>query len=632
MFSIKRWIEHEGKPLPNFFNDKELRLQFHAPHLPFSCRLTTLVIVLCSLLILRQFEKHRRRIAVWVFDLTRLAISYASADILMLVLVLPFASGFPRDGGPQFHGGGPLPGAWRHKGPPQMPPSPMFRRNMFSPFRNDEPPGWPSLSMEARGPGNGIPDFNEGHRLQFLIHQSTSLTLTTLEVFPGIPLIYGLYMLLLYVFYQIKLYWNKSLSRVRLIRDPNNGGWVIRTRPPPGRDHLSFPQDRFMAEGDYNSQENLGFISGNYGHPVRIQWFGQQTATLALAIFIVRAIIVKVCSSYVYQTNKLRLFLYGWTGNISSPPLAMLIIAVLLPSILHSSQLCVSDYLFRYRSGVGKGQYKSFVLPFYGPSVPASPGTLEAEDDEGYELQELSLPQLHIDYEERNMEAGFGTARPSSGMLSSRGRRPASPNVVTVPSDSSISPGVPLPVVSPNAPTPSSSNDNIEEEIEAMVEDIRDFGKQAIDKVKRIDAVNIGLQYGIVTASLLNAAAVNATANARPLFFASRGGFGAGLNQFQLPTREPSPSQGSNRDPYYSPSAVPAVESNLGLDSLDSDNESEDSYDEDDENGNDYGLESDEDVHGLPSYDVSQQQQQELLRNPSQANRHHHVLSEMKRA
>lgn len=486
-------------------------LQLEEWHLPVFYQILTMMLVLVSLLMVRQFEKPRRRVAVWVFDLTRLAIGYASAEILLLLFVVSYpgqASSIQKaTAGSE---------------------DPFYRR-----WANAALPGLPQ-QMQGASPTSSASPAGTKQGLP------ASLVLSALELFPGVFLIYGLYMVVLYASYRAKVAWDQKVTGFRIVRNNHTGDWTFQ-QGAAARDHyptmttVGMSEDKFFTKGDKQLQMQMGFVSGNYGTPVKLQWFGQQTAALVLAVFLVRMAIIKLCTRYSQGIILLSSALFGWAAYIPSHALQEIVVFVVVPSIVYSAHFCLADYLLRYKATVGKFGYKAVdpPLPLYEPS------RLATDDDTSVDRAPVSSsvsPSLYEDYP-TSYSRSFGTARSVSGnQLNSRGPRrtptPADPSPVSVATSEA-----------------SPHQDNIEEDIEAMVEDLRDFGKQALDTVvKRFDspsttlnsAVNVGLQYGIVTASLLNSAAMNATASARPLFFgASRGNLGgAGLNQRQfLPTQ-----------------------------------------------------------------------------------------------
>ena len=66
-------------------------LPFQGPSLSFAAHAITLTSVFIVLLVLRQSEesRKRRRVAVWVFDIGRVLISYAIAHVLLYIFI-PF--------------------------------------------------------------------------------------------------------------------------------------------------------------------------------------------------------------------------------------------------------------------------------------------------------------------------------------------------------------------------------------------------------------------------------------------------------------------------------------------------------------------------------------------------------------
>lgn len=534
---------------------------FRRPFVPFTAQVAIFFLVLIPLLVLRQFEKPRRRLSVWVCDLTRLLLGFASAELLFMMFVMPHSSIF---GNPR----GPPPPDWHGPLPPPPPPpidsptDPLVRHS-----RNGSGP---------RGPLR--------FQLRFRAGQTMSLTMSLLELFPGLFLIFGFYFILLQLFYRAKLYWHHKLRRPRLVHN-NERGWVIERGLSDESDDVGHfyeddPANVFVLPKERYSRARLGLVSGHYGHPVRVQYVAQQTACFTLSVFIVKAIIFKVCLAYPDQADKLRLFLFEWYLSIVDRQMAFhfFVVTILIPSLIYFTQFCLNDYVMRYRSTRTKGD--TIVLPLYTRASDCARRNTSSRrqynpHDSAFELQELRLPLLHTPPDESPplLVAPTDTPAEPAATVSTRNSLDASPPAST-PSNSR--PGTP--------PAPSAQDIN---ELSLLAR------RSAAASVRSsVDVMRVGLSqsYGIVTASLLNAAAVGATASARPFIFA--------------------PS--SHR-----------------LDELDTDNE--DSEDEDGDEDSEDGEAEVEEVR-LPSYDDSQRQHRELLlNNPLRAITTNQIISRMKR-
>lgn len=219
---------------------------------------------------------------------------------------------------------------------------------------------------------------------------------------------------------------------------------------------------------------------------------------------------------------------------------------------------------------------------------------------------------------------------------------------------------------------------NLEEEIEETFKDIKELGKSAWEKVSKsvVDsttarysihnfsnsAVSGGIRFGLVTATMLNAVAANATASARPFLFntinsnggLNRGGIlgGASITAANHNTSDielaleangidqPNNDQSDSSVPYNystpdsrsfynnssttqtSPETYMSVSDRYNLNNIDSEEDLENSGSP---------FEHDDVANSLPSYDDSQRQHQELLRDRTKAERQHQRIRDLKR-
>lgn len=481
-------------------------------------QLVCMALVLLSLLLLRQAEKPRarRRVAVWVLDLGRLVGGYALAEALLLaVVVVTGASGADAGGADK---------------------------------RADE---GAAASTETQ-------------------LQTSMLALSALEIFPGLVFTFTLYMAVLYGGYRAKAYLK---TRFRVVRDAH-GSYSVRSKH--SHDHDQDDQDKawrprvhWLSEADFVEQTEHGFVSGNYGTPVRVRWWAQQTVALACTVLLVRGGMLSTLSPAVVSGFGQAAF--GWIAGIPSVALRQIVGAVVVPALFYSAHFCAADWLLRYRPNVG-GKYKAFAMPVYymlSEGSAASPSLRSYEEDEEAMFVESA----------RSQPQGFGksgsSVRLDGGRVTSRSRRT----------------GMPAPEAEVGVPAPattvpdkaSDGDDKIEEEIEAMVEDLRGLGKQALHTVTaQLDrrqqhfntAVSAGLKYG---SGLVPAGLFTGGGGGRP---------GGGTRQmsgfaarYAQPIGSVAPAQGA---PGQS-SATAA----FGLDSLDTDESASESGSEDDDDDSD---------------------------------------------
>lgn len=460
------------------------------PAFPFDFAVLFLVAV--PLLLIRRFESPRRRVSVWFFDLGRLVVGYASAEVLLLILLIPYTlktSSF-------LH---------LHQPPP----------NDLQQFPNNKPP-------TARRK-NWVP----------LRAETTSLTVSFLQLCPGLLFIYSFYLILLHLAYRLKKLYLHRFS----CPDPYSDS---------PRKHLS--------------QTDLGLASGNYGHPVRLAWAVQQTALFATAVFFVRLSIFSLCFRFPTATNSLRSSLFGWVASLSSHPAKWALSTIVFPALIYLAQFTISDYLLKYKPKKSKSHFP------------------------------IQLPHAS--------EAYTGTFEFA--------------NLEPQPTSTSTSSTQPLDIVHQNEDSdddlydPPTRSPNLEQEIEETFHDIKELGKTAWERVaKTVDASrqNIaasfpsssftpftpftpGTRLGLVTASLLNQVAANATATARPLLFTN-----SVVDQFRL----------DDVDDTIPP--APAIDNPFHHDTTDP----------------------------LPNYYESQREHQELLRDREGAEQRRRQIRDLKR-
>lgn len=569
--------------------------QFHRPAIPFTSQVALILLILCPLIVLRQFEKPRRRLVIWVCDLSRLGLGYATAEVLLLLLVIPFSSLMTKVSLPVRVPNEPTKFEWRrpdHTRGQGMDPGPQ---------------------VHPRGAGGHHSPMK--FQLKFQLMQTTSLTMSVLELFPGIFFIFGLYFVFLHLLFRAKLYWYKTLRRPRLVHHADRG-WVIERGVADEHNDVDYFFDPDSVNTLYSSKERstrarFGVVSGHYGRPFRAQWLVQQSVCLALSVFIVRTGIVKTYETFPNQIDALRLFLFGWSLHVDKSffSYGRFVTSVIIPGLLLGVQFTISDYVLRYRSV--PGQRESFVLPMHSLStdyiLPARRSYNRHADNGAFELQELRLPVVHTPPEEATSSPFDGenedpisneaSSSASSSLSSTFTNASSSSNSSIASSNTFMIHGQQLAQAVSNKPQTPANQTALAEDIYELRSLANTFNATTVRP--SIDTLRVGINntYGIVTASLLNAAAVSATANARSHMFAAR------------PQR--------------------------GLDELDTDNEedngAESDSDEGDEDDNDADVDGETGEVVLPSYDDSQRQHRELLQNnPLRALSTNRVIQQMK--
>lgn len=509
-------------------------LPFQGPSLSFVAQFITISFVFTVFLVLRHMQesRKRRRVAVWVFDVGRILISYIAAHILLY---------------------------------------------SFIPFINIT-----SNSIENNNISQGFSEVADAGKLNdkgaaIASQQLDMLTFTVLDIFPGLPLLYVLYTSVLHGAYHAHIFWVTTLARIRFRRDvSSNCLYSVYTLPPPGRDHI----DPELADvpgilTHYSSPADTGFVSGNYGAPVRIKWLVQQTVLLTLSIFALRAALFYVfigngTTSVSAFVQNMRNALFGWFVDTKNPGHGDYIMhAIILPSVLYSTRFVLADYLLRYRLSVAGVKFDAgTVLPLYRDSndvgenthyrdlLPSEPSYVEHQDmnvDTSLQFIPAMLPHAVSSKKTGVVRRTFSPVHSSHPTVDSAseilsepelqrapktdaGRAPdfvpqfaidnASKHIPQAAFDSAPKPASqPIPQIEPNpaikptttctpnstqetalentlvsvsasnglsnsgastlvAPTPVESN--IEENIEAFVDDIYGLGQQALTTVKQL--------------------------------------------------------------------------------------------------------------------------------------------------
>lgn len=427
---------------------------FNRPDLSFPSQAITFVVVAGALLVKRQLERKpkRRRVAVWIFDLVRVIIAYAGAEIIMMV----------------------------------------FNAN---PNQQD----WKSV--------DGFVNTDEEAR-RIAISQTTSLAMTILEILPGLPILYVMYNLALSAAYSIHYVWSSSVSRLRFRRTAS-GGWGFYTVPPPAKDHIN---DHQSFETSL-ARDQMGYVSGYYGNPVNVYWFLRQTTVLLICLITYRLILFAYFNSHPNALNSVRKALFGWLEK--DPGSGEYVVhAVVLPSLLYSLRFVLSDSAFKYRGGLQKPADIN-VLPLYRDDIDEE-STLGVDTSLSAPVQDYTSSAVNL-----------------SRSMSNRGRKSTSPTIpAPIPTPAISSSVTPVtiaaskfgesevctyeqsvsdivPVELQNAPglniqnietLPQNLEDsttleqknkqepNVEQHIEAFVDNITVFGQNAIQSVSQMEA------------------------------------------------------------------------------------------------------------------------------------------------
>lgn len=326
-------------------------------------------------------------------------------------------------------------------------------------------------------------------------------------------------------------------------------------------------------------KDGLGCISGNYGYPIKKSWVAYQTLLLSLCIFTAKVMMYRVCSMNVDTIHAIQQSTLFWAKPMN-PLLRLFLLGLGVPFIFISSQLILLDYNLRYRyQRYGKFDWSNEVEEY--PLVELSLGAIKDDDDEE---RNLALDQHLI---------GTGLFTESN---SGSGSNSADSELVTA--ETSV-PNL-LPQNEPREFTrvdSLSSGDSDDHSSSRSSTDISSIYSMSSDvsstastgPVSGFQLNRMGMRYGVVTASLLNMAAVSATASMRP------GLFGNINTATETET---------------------ASESSLATDSIDGVDDEDDLYEESGD---------------LPSYDDSQRQQQALLKNTRLSAQQQALISELKR-
>lgn len=583
---------------------------------------------------MRRYERPKRRFAVWALDIIRIALGYAGAEVFLILFIIPYSGLLKnvflpgsnenyfshrtwderKDGNNNFFKGG-----WNG----------VHNNDQENLNRPHEPSSNEKITADKQSRNyENQPRSNRGSFFtsRFFYLQSTSLTLSFLEIFPGMFFIFGLYWIFLYLFYVVVLFWKKTLRSPRVIFRRRR-----RCLPMIVRDPILSRYSKSTTNGSNNdrfSRQKLGFVSGFYGFPIKIRWFSQQMICFMAAVLLTRIIIMKLCQLLPHQVNGLRTTLFVW--NTNHVTLKMLLLGVLIPALMYIVQFCVADLVMKFRSkAMIKYSHDRELQPMFSTSNSFYP--VYSHNDE-YELQELTLPILVSNERETEMELSTATITPTNGhenqnSLISHERESLepleeqlSPHIISLSNDDTNNNSHQSAVVSGLLPiihdTPSTSS---------------------LTSGRKFDKTRP--QLGIVTASLLNAAAVTATATTRSNIFNLQAPTEQPAAPLTLPGISASPSQlddlyheqdatvaTSNEHTNYnnsrgSPDATSPSTSTTVSEATGSNTEPEQ-----------HNAEEDNELYSqLPSYDDSERQQRELLRDPEQACRHQTVINGMKR-
>lgn len=746
----------------------------------FPADFIVLLIVAIPLLLIRRFESPRRRVSVWFFDLGRLVVGYAGAEVLLLVILMPYTSavtsylhpsgsrGFSEHrwaAKQQYRNshsttsGSTNSGSFQHTNLVKR----LLDSRSLETYSKDTNSGTTSASNPN---SSGYNRYSDPPKRQWipLRSETTSLTLNLLGVFPGLIFIYAIYMTFLYLGFYLKLLWIRKAKKRFSSRDSQNDNWAAYSASSIDLESGSYSSSKLKSKKSLKT--DLGFTSGCYGHPVRLGHAVQQTVLFATSVFVVRVVFFLLCVRLPHVTDSVRTALFGWAIKLESLSAKWFLCFILFPSLIYIAQFLISDYVLKYRPPKG---HESFVFNTPDHAFVEDYRNLNTHHVGTYELQDIPqfqgsnavtvsnephttatgvsthqrinatiLPTTeNNNYGEEEIVSGrntpLGQARHRGVHVDDQNNHNCmsthSTNPVLEPRRSAINNNInnnnsnnsnniqqeiesddddlyaaPRSRVTETANTSRhisnhfrdnqnfrqigtdrSSATNLEEELEETFNGIKELGKTAWEKVsKTVDnatsrqainqisnsAVNEGMRLGIVTATLLNQVAANATATARPFIFSGlnqglgginrgslyerpfAGVFGANSSGTNNTNSAPnlitpglsslSPSQ-SYQTQTDSTSQQPSTSSGLSvseqyhLDEIDGD---------DDIQNNDPSIERsvvqsqaidqsafehDETRDSLPNYYESQRQHQELLRDRVKAERQHRQIRDLKR-
>lgn len=337
-------------------------------------------------------------------------------------------------------------------------------------------------------------------------------------------------------------------------------------------------REKKLLAGD-EIKDGLGCISGNYGYPIKKSWVAFQTLLLSLCIFTAKVMMYRVCSINVDTIHAIQQKTLSWAKPMN-PLLRLFLLGLGVPFIFISSQLILLDYNLRYRYQ----RYDSFEW---------------RNEPEEYQLIELSLGAVKDDDEERTLALDqplIGTSSFTQGSSSSNNSN-SSINLTEPVIEESFPPTV-LAQDEPRQFTRANSLSSVESDdrsssrsstdmssIYSVSSDIASSTSAGV--VAGLHPNRMGMRYGVVTASLLNMAAVSATASMRPGLFG-----------------------------HINSAPESASESSESTDSIDGVDDDDELYEESGD---------------LPSYDDSQRQQQALLKNTRLSAQQQALISELKR-
>jgi hypothetical protein len=595
---------------------------------------------------MRRFERPKRRSSVWILDLARLALGYAGAEVLLIFFVIPYTRivGNIFLPGPIYPNDNLRGSRWRNKGDGSVKDTwnrfhnseqdyrPDHNGTSFDPSRDNhfDPSKDNHLDPhEKRTWRNG----NHGFGPRFIALQSTSLTLSLLELFPGIFFIFAFYWLFLYFFYFLVLFWKKKLRSPRVVFRRRRRCLPIIVRGP--KQHVlpepANTNTTSNSTADRFSRQKQGFVSGFYGFPIKIRWFLQQTLCFLCAVFVTRIVILKLCQQFPNQARSLHKALFNW--KMKQEGLHMFLLKVLFPALIYMVQVCVSDLVLRFRS---KTTIKYLHNREFQPMFSASGirHRIYPYNDE-YELQELTLPVLTEDRSTESRSSITPTLRTTADQNhNSNGEREDLKRTrVGQERNESV-------LVSPNGGEgTSASQPAIVSGLPSTIYD--PIPSNIINSSNRLN--RSWPQLGIVTASLLNTAAVTATAASRQNIFSSPLQFSSPVSQTHYTSRynhdtaiplNTSQFNKSSNSNVSSRSSTGVSNTDFDLNdtststAIAAENQATSSMINEQEPR---GAHEEEESYGrLPSYDDSQRQHRELLRDPEQAGRHQVVINGMK--
>lgn len=325
-----------------------------APYVyPIGVQAGLLVLVLVPLIYMRNRERPRRKLNIWVCDMMRIGAAYSGSEIILLILRL---CGLRID-------------PWETLRPDQAvihkAPSDVRGRDWHNGLGN-------------RWAGSRFRDFRAYSR--FVGH--AVLISRLLEMVPGLILLYFGYKGLLRLGHGIVSDGPRSQLLNRLLNNRS-------------------PVDK---------RNGLGFQSGNYGCPIRKPWVAVQSALLCVCILVVRLaiyLVFLVNPDLLVDASK---YISGVTDG-SWKPMRTCSLRLIIPYVVFSLQFICLDYLLKYRPDPKGDPAVVFGSEWLDDDIQLEEIRLEVPVDE--EMMQADAAQ-HLHQEQQHLHRGLPLTQLSS--------------------------------------------------------------------------------------------------------------------------------------------------------------------------------------------------------------------------